>query len=105
MAVLKKIKASTLMETLVATVIIVIIFMVSSLLLNSLFNNTVKYDTNAIQTHLSELMYLSEHHQIKIPYEDEFNDWIISVEKVSKKLVFEATHKENNRTIVVERYE
>lgn len=93
------------METLVATVIIVLIFMISSFLLNSLFNNTVKHDTNAIQAHLSELMYLSEHNQIKIPYDDEFNDWVISVEKEAKKLVFEASHKNNKRTITMERYE
>lgn len=93
------------METLVATVIIVLIFMISSFLLNSLFNNTIKHDTNAIQAHLSELMYLSEHDQIKIPYDDEFNDWIISVEKEAKKLVFEASHKDLKRTITIERYE
>ncbi len=93
------------METLVATVIIVLIFMISSFLLNSLFNNTIKHDTNQVQTHLSELIYLSEHAQIKIPYDDTFKDWIISVDRESKKVVFEATHKESKRTIRIERYE
>jgi hypothetical protein len=105
MVVLKKIRAATLMETLVATVIIVLIFMISSFLLNSLFNNTVKHDTNAIQAHMSELIYLSEHQQIKIPHDDEFKDWTISIEREHKKLVFEATHNQHKRTIRIERYE
>lgn len=93
------------METLVATVIIVLVFMISSLLLNSLFNNTMKHDSNAIQAHLSELMYLSDHDQIKIPYDEEFNGWSISMERESNKIIVEATHIENNRTILLEHYE
>ncbi len=93
------------METLVATVIIVLIFMISSFLLNSLFNNTVRQDTNKIQAYLTELVYLSEHQQIRIPYDDEYEDWIISVERDAKKLVFEATHKAHKKIITIERYE
>lgn len=104
MVVLKKIKAATLMETLVSTVIIVLVFMISSFLLNSLFNNTVKYNTDAVQTHISELMYLSEHNKLEIPYNDEFENWYISIVKENKKLIFEASHKETKKTIRVERY-
>lgn len=93
------------METLVATVIIVLVFMISSFLLNSLFNNTVKYNTDAVQTHISELIYLSEHDQLGIPFDDTFNDWNISIEREGEKLIFEASHKETKKTIRVERYE
>lgn len=105
MVVLKKIKAATLMETLVATVLIVVIFMVSTFLLNSLFNHTVKNNTKTVQTHISQLIYLSMHDKLTIPYDDEFENWYISIEKVEKKLIFEAQHKETDKTIRVEQYE
>ena len=93
------------METLVATVLIVLVFMISSFLLNSLFNNTVRQNTDTVKTHISELIYLSTHNQITIPYDDEFENWYISGERVDKKLIFEASHKETQKTIRLERYE
>ena len=79
-------------------------FMISSFLLNSLFNATVKNDTDAVQTHLSELIYLSQNDKLKIPYNDEFETWYISIESEDKKLIFEALHKETKKIIHVERY-
>ncbi|WP_420571658.1 hypothetical protein [Kordia sp.] len=105
MVVLKKIKAATLMETLVATVLIVLVFMISTFLLNSLFNNTVRNNTDAVENHMSELMYLSRHGKISIPYEDELDDWYISIEREHTKIRVEASHKESRKTIYVERYE
>ncbi|AXG69206.1 hypothetical protein KORDIASMS9_01426 [Kordia sp. SMS9] len=105
MVVLKKIKAATLMETLVATVLIVLVFMISTFLLNSLFNTTVRQNTDALKTHISELAYLSKHHQISIPYDEEFNNWEIFVAREGKKLIFEASHKETQKTIRIEKYE
>ena len=58
MVILKKIKASTLMETLVASVLIVVVFMISSMILNNLFSNTIKSNTRAIEAHINELQYL-----------------------------------------------
>ncbi|WP_298507515.1 hypothetical protein [uncultured Kordia sp.] len=105
MVVLKKIKAATLMETLVATVLIVLVFMISTFLLNSLFNTTVRQNTDTLKTHISELTYLSTHNQIAIPYDDEFENWYISVTREGKKLIFEASHKETNKIIHIEHYE
>ncbi|WP_046744108.1 hypothetical protein [Kordia zhangzhouensis] len=105
MALLKKIKAATLMETLVATVLIVLVFMISTFLLNSLFNNTVRQNTDALKTHISELAYLSIHHQISVPYDEVFDNWDISVERVDNKLIFEAIHQKTSKTIRVEHYE
>ena len=93
------------METLVATVLIVLVFMISTFLLNSLFNNTVRQNSDAVKTHITELMYLSVHNQITIPYDDEFEDWYISVERDNKQLIFEASHKETKKTIRVAHYE
>ena len=89
MVVLKKVKASTLMETLVATVLIVIIFMVSSLILNNIFSNSIKNNTRAIEAQLNELEYLYHNDQLKVPYYTDFKEWSISID----------TYKENNNII------
>ncbi len=81
MVVLKKIKASTLMETLVATVLIVIVFMVSSMLLNNLFSNSIKGKTHPVQERIYELQYQYANKGLELPYFDELDGWQISVEK------------------------
>lgn len=79
MVILKKIKASTLMETLIATVLIMAIFVVSSLILNNLFASTVKHNKRAITAKLNEVEYLYINEQIKLPFQDDYEDWIITV--------------------------
>ncbi|SFW21458.1 hypothetical protein SAMN02927921_00607 [Sinomicrobium oceani] len=82
MALLKKkypsVRASTLMETLVATVLIVVIFMVTSLILNNLFSGSLKENTRNIDMRLEELSYTISRHRIKVPYDEEAGNWIIS---------------------------
>lgn len=103
MVILKKVKASTLMETLVASVLIIIIFMIASVILNNIFSNTIKGNTRNVETHLKELEYLYVNEKIILPYDDEFNSWDISIEKGlsrSQQIVeFEAIHSETNKTI------
>ena len=71
------------METLVATVLIVLIFMLASMILNNLFSNTIKNNTQAIDNHLNELQYLHQNEQLQLPYTEVFQNWNISIEKVS----------------------
>jgi len=103
MVVLKKIKASTLMETLVATVLIVIIFMLASMILNNLFSNTINNNTKAIETHLNELQYLQMHNHLQIPYTETFQNWNISIETYGKKgqsiIEFDAINIKTKKTI------
>ncbi|SNY99698.1 hypothetical protein [Flagellimonas pacifica] len=81
MAVLKRrIKASTLMETMVATVLIVIIFMLSSLILNNLFVAQVKGNLQPVKTHLDQVEYLYSNGKLTVPYYEEWNDWNISIQ-------------------------
>ena len=81
MVVLKKIKASTLMETLVATVLIIVIFIVSSMILNNLFLNITNSNTRKITSHLNELEYLYINDKLVLPYKDELDNWTITVSK------------------------
>ncbi|TXD83445.1 hypothetical protein ESY86_09570 [Subsaximicrobium wynnwilliamsii] len=105
MALLKKIKASTLMETLVATVLIVIIFMLSSMILNTIFSSSIKNNTQSISTYLNELHYLQKHKKIELPYYEDFENWRISIVKFSednkKSLEFEAVNSETEKTITI----
>ena len=103
MVILKKIKASTLMETMVATVLIVIIFMVASLILNNTFRNTIVYDTSAVHTHLNRLEYFFHNGQIELPYEERYREWNIRVEKENDSdtatILIEATHISRKKQI------
>lgn len=101
MVVLKKIKASTLMETLVASVLLVIIFMITSMILNNLFSNTIKANTRTIESHINELYYLYNNQRLKVPYYDEFKTWDITIssyqENNSKIILFEAVNTLNKQ--------
>lgn len=103
MVVLKKIKATTLMETLVATVLLVVIFMLASLILNNLFSNTIKSNTDAIDNYLNELEYLYLNEEIGVPFYDDFKNWKINMqygkEAGQKVVLLEAVNINSNQTI------
>ena len=101
MVVLKKLKASTLMETLIATVLIMVIFVVASMILNNLFSNTVKNNTRAITSKLNEVEYLYINDKIVLPYVDDYEDWMISIEKSSsdKLVLLKASNSNTNKHI------
>lgn len=103
MVVLKKIKASTLMETLVATVLLVVIFMLASLILNNLFSNTINSNTDAIDNYLNELEYLYLNEEIEVPFYDDFKNWEINMqygkEARQKVVLLEAVNINTNQTI------
>ncbi|RXG11383.1 hypothetical protein DSM03_11720 [Leeuwenhoekiella aestuarii] len=84
MGVLKKIKGSTLVETIVATVLILIIFMISSLIINSIFRNNLTNNTAGIETHLTLLEYKLQLGQVTLPYFENYADWEVSIEKSSR---------------------
>lgn len=100
MVVLRKVKASTLMETLVATVLIVVVFMLASMILNNLFSNSIKSNTRVIDTHLDELQYLYINDKIPLPYSDDFEDWEIDINHLmianQKMIQIEAVNTKTN---------
>ena len=103
MVILKKIKASTLMETLIATVLIVVTFLLASMILNKLVSNAVTSNTMAIDTHLMELRYLQLHQKLEIPYNEHFQNWSISIvfseTQDAPLIIFEATELEHQKTL------
>ncbi len=79
MGLLKRIKGSTLMETLVASVLIVIVFMLAGMVLNNVFRNSFKNDTRAIEAHLNELQYLHKNKQLELPHQEVFDKWVVNI--------------------------
>jgi len=103
MVILKKIKASTLMETLVATVLIIIVFIITSMILNNLFSGSIKNNTQAIDTYLKELQYLKIHDKIDLPFREDYNLWEVSIEKYDNNkfqlIEMKALNKQTKKTI------
>ncbi len=101
MALLKKIKASTLMETMVATVLIVVLFMMTSMLLNSFFTSKIENNTSLVQERLNELEYDLIQDRIIVPYFEDWQQWEIRIVSVSSKdlnyYVLEATNSKTKR--------
>ncbi len=78
----KRLKASTLVETLVATVLIVTIFSIASLALNTIFKSVIeKRSDQTVHTRLYELKYLYVHDKVGLKHQEPFNNWVISISK------------------------
>ena len=104
MVVLKKIKGSTLMETLVATVLIVITFMLASMVLNKIFYSSIKNDSRNIKAYLNELQYFQQHNTFQLPYHDSYGDWNISIDKYTENgqtfIELEAINSQTKKSII-----
>ena len=104
MALLKRIKASTLMETLVATVLIVVIFMTASMLLNNMLSAKVKRNTEVIAERMNALEYQLQNHALALPYYEEFGPWEINIASDNSDntaiIVLEAQNKHTNNTVL-----
>ena len=76
-----KLKASTLIESLVASVIIVIIFTIASLTLNNVFRGSVNSNQDRIQNRLNTLAYQFANDKVQYPYQENFEKWKIQLIK------------------------
>lgn len=107
MVILKKINASTLVETITASLIILIVFTIASLTLNNVFATTIKNDTNQIENHMYKLEYLFKHNKVVVPYKANFSNWQVSIfnEEINNLnwVVFKAEHKKNQKSVLKKR--
>lgn len=98
-----KIKASSLVEVIVATVIIVIIFGIATLTLNNIIKNNYRSNTHNINNHLNKIIYLYQNNKITIPFQDTFNQWEIETSKTTQNnleyIVFTASHQKTNKIV------
>lgn len=104
MALLKKIRSATLIESLVATVLIVVVFIVASLIINNLLFNTFSRNTHAVENRMRELAYQADNKLIALPYKEEFGNWDISLEneesKAAQWLTCRAINRSNKKEVV-----
>ena len=103
MVILKKIKASTLIETVIASILIVIVFAIASLTLNNVFATALKNDTSQIENHIYILEYQFLNKKIKIPYSESFDNWEINILKENQnamnRIVFKAKNIATNKSV------
>ncbi len=100
-------KASTLVETITASVIIIIVFAIASLTLNNVFSSTINNDTNQIENHLYKLEYQYVNNKLSIPYNEAIENWDISVAKMEENdsnwIVFKAVNTITKKEVVKRR--
>ncbi len=95
MVVLKKIKAATLVETLVASAILVIIFLIASLSINNVFKNTVANNDFELNNRIKEITYQAKNKKVNIPYLEETQRWKITLEHIGDHLSLYSENKMN----------
>ena len=97
----KKVRASSLVETLIATVVIMIVFGIAMATVSNLLERTVRSNTRLIENELTKLEYLYRNGKVKVADQVEFQNWIVEVtqEKEGKLnfVVFKAKHKINSK--------
>tara|TARA_R110002074_G_scaffold216724_1_gene386796 strand:- start:50175 stop:50498 length:324 start_codon:yes stop_codon:yes gene_type:complete len=93
MALLKKVKAATLVETIVATAIILVVFTLASLSLNNIFQSVVKSNDGSFLNRVKELSYLAKNNSLELPFYEETSQWDIVIEKRDQKLILECIYK------------
>lgn len=103
MVVLKKVKASSLNEVLVATIIIVVVFGIAMGILSNLLKNISVRDTYNQNSVVNELMYQYQSKKLKVPYY--FNDGKYDIAVVKEEntgidwISFEVRSKRTNKTL------
>ena len=106
MVILKKIRAATLAEQLVASAIIMVIFSIASLSLNNVFQGAVKGKDSAFQNRIKELTYFTQKEKLNIPFYEENDRWDIAIEEQEGVIYLEALHKpskKNKKIKIVEK--
>jgi hypothetical protein len=97
MVILEKIRAATLVETMVASVIIVIVFLIASLSLNNVFEGVVKSDDTVLQNRINEVIYFVKNEKLPIPFYEETDLWDIAIEEKERQLTATILNKKNSK--------
>ncbi|MET1260654.1 hypothetical protein ABV409_15005 [Flagellimonas sp. DF-77] len=99
---MKKIKASSLMETLAATVLLVLLFMMASMVMNSVFLNSISQHDRAIRETLHQLQYRHAQGQLPLPYVETVGAWQVEVRQgQAGETVYQASHENGAAQILL----
>lgn len=66
----KKLKASSLMEVVIATSILLTVFAIAIFTLNNIMLSSVRQENHRMQNQMRKMMYLYKHQQIAVPFSD-----------------------------------
>lgn len=80
MVVLKKLKASSLVETIVSSIIILVVFTIALMILRNVFQFHTTSDRQVLKNKLNEIEYQSHIGDLKFPYFEEYRSYNIRVE-------------------------
>ncbi len=98
---LLKVRAASLVETLIATVVIMIVFGIAMATVGNILERTVKSSTGVIDAELNRLEYLYQHEKIIVPDIRELGDWKIRVKKTKEGelnyIVFRAKNQKSQK--------
>ena len=83
MKIRRTLKASSLIENLVASVLIIVVFMIASLSINNIFGNYIYGNDREVQLRISELSYLYVHGKISSGYSEIYKGKAISIEIIN----------------------
>jgi uncharacterized membrane protein len=96
-----KVSASSLVETIVATVIIMIVFGIAISSILGVVKRTTENSTYIIDSKLQKLSYLYQNNELKVPNTIEIPQWSIVIKKQQEGkltfVIFRATHKKNKK--------
>lgn len=96
-----KVRAASLVETLIATVVIMIVFGIAMATVTNVLERTVRSNTGVIDTELRKLEYLYQHEKIKVPDVREVGEWEIQIKKAKEGelnyIVFQAKHQKTQK--------
>lgn len=103
-----KVKSSSLIETVVATVIIIVVFTIASLTITNVMRGITKSNTFKVQSRLDFLFYKLDNEELTLPYEEDYEMFTIELfsleEDDIKSVVLKATHKEGKVTLEQQRW-
>lgn len=97
MVVLKKIRASTTVEIVVATVILLVLFFIASMSINNVFSATISKHDLELRQIRKEVKYNIFNEVISLPYTSESESWLISVQKIEDSVIFNAKNMKSNK--------
>lgn len=104
MVILKKLRAATLVETMVSSVIIIIVFLIASLSLNNVFRGSVANNDSALKNRVKELTYLTINSKLSLPHYEETESWDVSIEKrentITLTTINKSTLEEQTRILI-----
>lgn len=99
----KKVKASSITETIAATSIIIIVFTIAVFSINNVLKNRVESDTSEIEREIQKIAYQNRYEKIETPNVLDIGNWLLHVSKTKKEsvsvLLFEATNKLSKKKV------